>query len=197
VSAGGTPAPSWAPRRLAQTLLAAAVLVACLPGCGGEDDQGSGPSASDRGRDSGAANESSASPSPAESIRTYGAQADGDTETAIAAAVRDFYAAKASGDGARTCTLLASAARKSLVQTMGRSGELKGKDCGAIVSLVLEQQEPRYRARMREVEVTGARLQGDRALALIEIEASSEEVIPVRQDGGSWKVAAMAGSEIP
>jgi hypothetical protein len=75
--------------------------------------------------------------------------------------------------------------------------ELGGKGCGAIVSLLLEQEEPGYGARIGEVEVTGARVKGDRAVALIEIEASPEEVIPVRQEGGSWKVAAFAGSDIP
>jgi hypothetical protein len=39
-------------------------------------------------------------------------------------------------------------------------------------------------------------VKGDRGLALIEIEASPEEVIPVRRENGSWTVAAMAGSEI-
>lgn len=108
-----------------------------------------------------------------------------------------FYAAKAAGDAAGTCGLLASAARKALVQTTGQSGQLKGRGCDAIVSAVLDDQDPRYRARTREVEVTGVRVRGDRALALIDIEVTPEEVIPLWREGGSWKVAAMAGSEIP
>jgi hypothetical protein len=187
-------AATWPPPRLAQTLLAAAAaLVVCAPACGGDDD--SEPSASDRVRDSAAANEASDPPSPAESIRTYGTQADEDTEAAIEMAVKDFYAAKAAGDGAGTCTLLARDARKALVQTISQSGQLKGKGCSAIVSRLLEQQKPQL--RVGKVEVTGARVEGDRGLALLEIEATPEEVIPVRREGGSWKVGAMAGSEIP
>jgi hypothetical protein len=139
----------------------------------------------------------SASQSPEESIRRYGTGADAATETAIATAVQEFYGAKAAGDGAGTCALLASETRKSLTQTLGRSGELKGKGCGAIISRLLQDQDPRYRDRIEQVEVTGARVEDDRALALIEIEATPEEVIPVRREGGSWKVAAFAGSDIP
>jgi hypothetical protein len=175
----------------------AAALAVAVSACGDDDDQGSGPSGSDRGRDAGAEGEAPASRSPEESIRTYGTEADDDTEAAIETAVTDFYAAKAAGDGAGTCAQLAREARKTLVQTLGRSGELKGKGCSAIVSHLLEDLHPQYLDRIERVEVTGARVKDDRGLALIEIEATPEEVIPVRREGSSWKVAAFVGSDIP
>ena len=129
--------------------------------------------------------------------RTYGGQADEAAKSDIAAAVKDFYAAKAAGDAARACALLAGVTREALVETMARSSAVKGKDCAAIVGRLLTGQEPGYRERIKGVEVTGARVSGDRGLALIDIEAIPEEVIPVRRESGSWRVAAIAGSEIP
>jgi len=71
------------------------------------------------------------------------------------------------------------------------------QDCRALLASLLADQDPGYRERIAGVEVTGARVRDDRGLALIEIEATPEEVIPVRREDGSWKVAALAGSEIP
>ncbi len=174
-------------------LLAAALLALAVPACGGEDESGS----SRAGDDGGQASETKASApqSPAQSVRSYGAEADGEDETSIATVVKDFYAAKAAGHGAQVCTLLARATREALIETLAQSG--RGKGCGAILAPLLADQAPQYRDRIAGVEVTGARVRDDRGLALIHIEAIPEEVIPVRREDGSWKVAALAGSEIP
>jgi len=176
-------------------LLAAALLALAAPACGGEDDPGS----SRAGGDGGQVTETNASApqSPAQSVRTYGTKADGEDETAIATAVKNFYAAKAAGDGAQACALLARPTREAMIDTLAQSGRPEGKGCGAILTSLLADQAPQYRDRIAGVEVTGARVRGDRGLALIEIEAIPEEVIPVRREDGSWKVAALAGSEIP
>ena len=145
----------------------------------------------------GSGTDTSAAQSPGESVRSYGTKADADAETAIATAVKDFYAAKSAGDGAQACALLARPARKALIDTLAQSGRLEGKGCPAVLSSLLADQAPQYREGIAGVEVTGARVEGDRGLALIEIEAIPEEVIPVRREDGSWKVAALAGSEIP
>jgi hypothetical protein len=184
------------PPRIAGALLAAALLALSAPACGDDDDeQGSSRVASDGGQV--AATDASAPQSPAESVRSYGTKADAAAETAIATAVKDFYVAKSAGDSAQACALLARPTREALIDTLAQSGRLEGKGCPAVLASLLADQAPRYRDRIAGVEVTGARVRGGRGLALIEIEATPEEVIPVRREHGSWKVAALAGSEIP
>jgi hypothetical protein len=178
----------------ARVLLAAAMLAAAVPACGGDDDGGAASPSGDRGQ---AARDGSRPASPEESIRGYGSAADEATRTEIATAVEAFYAAKAAGDGPKACALLARAARRPLIETLARSSpRLKGEGCGSILSLLFERQ-PGDPAKIGRVEVTGARVRDDRGIALIDIEATPEEVIPVRRENGSWKVAAVAGSEIP
>ena len=176
-------------------LLAAALLALAAPACGGEDEPGSSRAGGDG--DQVTATKASAPQSPAESVRSYGTKADAADETAIATAVKDFYAARSAGDGAQACTLLARATREALIDTLAQSGRLEGKGCPAIVTSLLADQAPQYRDRIAGVEVTGARVRDDRGLALIDIGAVPEEVIPVRREDDSWKVAALAGSEIP
>ena len=169
----------------------------CPPPCAGDDEPGSSRAGGDDGQGQAAGTDTAAPQSPGESVRSYGTKADADAETAIATAVKDFYAAKSEGDGAHACTLLARATREALIDTLAQSGRLEGKGCGAVLSSLLADQAPQYRDRIAGVEVTGARVRKDRGLALIHIEAVPEEVIPVRREDGSWKVAALAGSEIP
>jgi hypothetical protein len=189
------PAALRPPPRIAGALLAAALLALSAAACGGDDE----PSSSRAGTDDGkvAATEASAPQSPEESVRSYGTKADAAAETAIATAVKNFYAAKSAGDGAQACTLLARATREAMIDTLARSGRLEGKGCPAILTSLLADQAPRYRDGIAGVKVTGARVREDRGLALIEIEAIPEDVIPVRREDGSWKVAALAGSDIP
>jgi len=189
------PAALRPPPRIARALLAAALLALSAPACGGDDETGSSRAGGEGGK--GAGTNASAPQSPRESVRSYGTKADDADETAIATAVKDFYAAKSAGDGARACALLARATREAMIDTLAQSGQGEGEGCGAVLASLLADQAPRYRDRIAGVEVTGARVKGDRGLALIEIEAVPEEVIPVRREDGSWKVAALAGSEIP
>jgi hypothetical protein len=193
------PAALRPPPRIAEALLAAALLALSAPACGDDDEQGSSRSAGDGMRVAGADAQDSHPESPEQSIRSYGIRADTATEKEIATAVGGFYAAKSAGDGAEACRLLASATRDALVETLARSGEGEenGKGCASILARLLEDQEPRYRDRIAGVQVTGTRVRNARGLALIDIEATPEEVIPVRREHGSWKVAALAGSEIP
>ena len=188
---------AWPPPRIAGALLAAAVLAMTAAACDGGDKQGSSPSSGEREQTTGARTEDSGPQSPKESVRSYGTKADAAAETAIATAVKDFYAAKSAGDGAQVCTLLASATRKALVETLAGSGEGKGEACSSIVAPLLADQEPGYRDRIAGVQVTGVRVRGDSGLALIKVKATPEDVIPVRRENGSWKVAALAGSQVP
>jgi hypothetical protein len=190
------PAALRPPPRIAGALLAAALLALSAPACSEDDEPGSARAGGDGGQKT-AGTDASAPQSPQESVRGYGTKADAAAETAIATAVKDFYAAKSAGDGATACALLARPAREALIDTLARSGRLEGKGCPAILASLLADQDPRYRDRIAGVEVTGARVREDRGLALIEIEAIPEEVIPVRREDGSWKVTALAGSEIP
>ena len=189
------PAALRQPPRIAGALLAAALLALSAAACGEDDERGSSRAGGDGGQVAGT--DTSAPQSPGESVRSYGTKADDAAKTAIATAVKDFYAAKSAGDGARACALLARPAREAMIDTLARSGRLEGKGCPAVLTPSSRTRTPRYRDRIAGVEVTGARVRDDRGLALIDIEAVPEEVIPVRREDASWKVAALAGSEIP
>jgi len=170
----------------------AALLALTAPACSDDDERGSSRAGNDGGQAAGT--DASAPQGPGKSVRTYGTKADAEAEAEIRAAVQDFYAAKSAGDGARACALLARPAREAMVDTLARSGR---QGCPAILASLLADQDARYRDRIAGVEVTGVRVREDRGLALIEIEATPEDVIPVRREDGSWKVAALAGSAIP
>lgn len=176
--------------KVSQALLLAAVLAASVIACGGEDEQGSSSSNRDGGESPGVRDNS-------DSIETYGTEADAASEAAIAAAVTSFFAANAAGHDAEACRLLSSAARRQVSLTLGRSPELKGRGCRAILSRLFKLQRPQYRAGIKKIKVTGARVQGDRGFALLEAKAVPADAMPVQREDGAWKVAAVTSSQLP
>jgi hypothetical protein len=184
--------PEWIERRIrvSRALVLAAVLAASIPACGGEDEPDSPPTSPDGGDGPGIRDDSN-------SIETYGRAADAASEAAIASAVTSFFAANAAGDVAEACRLLSSAARQQLNQTLGQSPELRGRGCRAVLARLFELQPPEYRAGVKDIKVTGARLQGDRGFALLEARAIPGDAIPIRREGGAWKLAAVEATLLP
>jgi hypothetical protein len=171
------------------TLLSAAVLAASIPACGGEDEQDS-PSASTDGGDGTVMRDDS-------NVEAYGRGADAASEAAIGAVVTGFFDANAARDGAKACRLLSSTTKRQLGLTLGQSPELKGKGCSAILTRLFGLQSPQYRAAIKDIKVTGARLQGDRGFVLLEARAIPGDAIPIRREGDVWKLGAVEATALP
>jgi hypothetical protein len=184
--------PKWIERciKVSRALLLAAVLAASIAACGGEDEQDSLSASPDGGDSAGVQGDSN-------SIESYGRGADAASEAAISSAVTGFFAANAAGNETEACRLLSSVARRQLNETLGQSPELKGRGCRAILARLFELQPPQYRAGIKDIKVTGARLQGDGGFALLEARGIPGDAIPIRREGGVWKLAAVEATPLP
>lgn len=130
------------------------------------------------------------------SIQTYGHKAAASDTEAIASIVRRYYSALGAGNGAGACELLSASIGGMIVRTFGNSPALHGKSCGAILQALFKSGPARESLR-KGVEVTAVRVNGDRAFALLHGPTISSGEIPMLREGGSWKVNALVGSNLP
>jgi hypothetical protein len=127
------------------------------------------------------------------SLQRFGAAATQTEFAAVAAAVRSYDLALAQGDGAAACELLGAGAAAQLATLYGR-----GKvSCAQVLSALAARYPPQFRASLRRVRVTDARLSGERGFAFFTMPTVPSGFFPVARQGGTWRVAALAGSSVP
>jgi hypothetical protein len=131
------------------------------------------------------------------SIQEYGSKAATGDAAAIAAVVKDYYAALAAADRSRACSLLAPRIAKTILSMLQRAPQLKGKGCEGVIAVILRTPTGRAKAAFDHVEVTGVRVKGDRAFALLRTGEMPHGEIPMVREAGTWKIGALVGSGLP
>ena len=129
-------------------------------------------------------------------VQRLGEPATGADKAAIAAAVKGFYDSYAEADGAKGCGYLTAGARQAVVQAFGQSKRLRGKGCGPALTSEMAKAPPQFRSLDRTVEVTGARVKGHHGYALFRSIAILPSELPVRREGGAWKLDSIVSSAL-
>jgi hypothetical protein len=129
-----------------------------------------------------------------ESIQKFGREAPPSDKSAVAVAVKAYYAAVAADDGGASCALLSAGLQQSIVQSLGRAPTLRHKGCAGILTLFFGRR--RGASISPAVTVIGVRLKGDHGFALISTRTAPTGEIPVVRENGEWKIGALIGSSI-
>jgi hypothetical protein len=102
-------------------------------------------------------------------------------------AVAGYVDAIVDGDGARACDHLTAEARAALVAGSARRGR-RAKSCAEALDRILDRPNSgRIRRSFSQVDVQGARLEGDAGTVTIGGAAGTSDV-PVRKESGDWKL---------
>jgi hypothetical protein len=132
------------------------------------------------------------------SVRTYGHAAVRIDTQEIVAVVKLYYAAAAAGDGARACLMILPSFGKTILEDYGRApgpAYLRGaKTCAAVMTLLFRHVHRQVAATF---EVTGVRVEGISALAIL-----GSRVLPVRylsleRQGGAWRIVGLLDEPLP
>jgi hypothetical protein len=133
----------------------------------------------------------------ASTIVAYGAPAGASRQRAVAAAVQRYYAIARSGDGARACAQIATGVAGSLAEDYGRAygpPYLRGaRSCAAVMSRMLAHERWRLAG---PVTVTGVRIRGDHALALLGSTSVPAGAIALGREHGAWRIEGTLGGPL-
>ncbi len=123
-----------------------------------------------------------------ESVTKYGHPAAPSDEAAVRTAVRSYYAALGAGDYSVACSRLRARLLASMTQSFGHARGL----------VVCERALMAFYGRRpglgfsRALTVTGVRVKGDQAFALVSTKAIPSGVFDMQLEHGSWRVGAIS-----
>lgn len=141
-------------------------------------------------------------------IRKYGHLAGAADERRVAALLERYYSIAATGNGAAACALIYPKLAKNPSHTRtipddrfsGRLGPpaLPGESCARVASRQFEQNHRRLVTDTESLQVTGMRVDGPHAVALLAFRTTPERWMPVaRDERGVWKIASVLDREMP
>jgi hypothetical protein len=137
----------------------------------------------------------------ATTIAHFGRAANPGETRAIAALVRRYFAAAAAGDAASGCALASAIFAESLPEEYGGPPAprylLGAHTCRAVLARVFERLHAQLVQLAKALEVTGVRVRGNRADALLGWRAWPAGLMEVRREGGAWRIDELLASSLP
>jgi hypothetical protein len=181
--------------------LVAAVVVGIVVGACGSANNGAKVASNAASNPSTSTTASAHSPSPqAKAIVEYGQPASPADKQAITALVNRYYAAAAADDGATACSLIYSPLSESVAEDYGQApapASLAGKTCEVVMSKLFRQVPGQPSAVLATTVVTGVRVKGRKAFALLRSKAMPEGDVPLQRELGIWKIGTLIGGPLP
>jgi hypothetical protein len=131
------------------------------------------------------------------SVTNFGQPADVADSRAITAVVERYYALARAKDGHGACAILLPTLAGAMVEDYGHGSAgpaylSSGTTCPAVLKLLFEH----FRGQL-DVAVTGVRLSGDGAQALLGSRTARASSIYVRRQGGTWRIGWLLGEALP
>lgn len=127
------------------------------------------------------------------SIQEFGAEAGGAEFDRAAVALHNFLDARAQGEWAAACEYLESGVAESLEQFASRSAQGEVSGCAAALERITNPAAAEeLRAEAAKADVGSVRLEGERGFVLYRVDGTVF-AIPIANEGGAMKVAALAG----
>ena len=133
-----------------------------------------------------------------DAITGFGSPANTADSDAIAAQVKRYYSALTAGLGRKACALMLPGLANTLAESYGGPGGpgyLHGANsCAAVVALAAAHLR---RELAGVVQVTGVRVDGAQAYALVGSTTMPAGYIQVRREAGIWKISALMDLRLP
>jgi hypothetical protein len=130
-------------------------------------------------------------------IRSYGHAASAADRRTIAALVKRYYAAAAASDGAKACPLIYSTQEEAIPEDYGRPpgpAYARGKTCAVVMSKMFAHAHNKLAGGF---EVTGVRVEGREARALLGSRTVPARFVVVTRERGAWKIDELIGQPLP
>jgi hypothetical protein len=133
------------------------------------------------------------------SFLAFGHAAAAREEREVISAVKHYYAVAASGDGTEACLLLVPSIARAVPDDYGSGSGgpaylRDGNSCPTVMSLLFDH----FRVQLgKPLDVTGVRVRGEQAIALLGSKAIPAGEIQVRREGGVWMIGSVIGSALP
>jgi len=130
------------------------------------------------------------------SIQEFGEESDESELQEAAEAVHGFLVAQANEDWAGACSYLAKSMVQQLEQLASHSKQLGGGGCARILAAFTRPLPSSVRREDTVVDAGSLRHEGEQAFLIYYGAKKTAYAMPMSQEGGEWKVGALAGTPL-
>ncbi len=127
------------------------------------------------------------------SIQTYGTETSATQRIAATRLVKSFLDNEAAGSWDTACGELRSLIRNKLTQLVKRAPASVGHGCAAGMRVLLSKTRPSVFRSAARIHVLSFRSKGPQAFLIYRDGAGKAYNLPLRREGGQWKIGALIG----
>jgi hypothetical protein len=132
-----------------------------------------------------------------ESVRTFGHEASAADAAAITTALRDYLAARAGGDSARACSLIAARIAQGLERFAAAVPNVQERSCAGMLARLSGQLPAQERAQFSPPRITAVRVEGEHAFVIYRGAHDASLAMPMVRASGAWKVGELTAGPAP
>jgi hypothetical protein len=130
------------------------------------------------------------------SVQEYGEESDESELQEAAEIVHSFYVARAEEQWDTACSYLAKANIEQLKQLAAQSPQFKDAGCAPLLRGFTRPLPPAINREITAVDAGSLRREGEQAFLIYYGADHTVYAMPLRDEGGTWKVAALSGSAL-
>jgi hypothetical protein len=130
------------------------------------------------------------------SIQNFGEESGESELEEAATSLHDFLVARAEEDWPTACSHLARTVVQQLEQLASRSGKLAGAGCAGILAALTPPLPAGVQKESTIVDAGSLRTEGEQAFLIYRGAEGTVYAIPMKPEGGAWKVGALAATPL-
>jgi hypothetical protein len=131
------------------------------------------------------------------SVQEFGKETEGSEFQKAAAVLHDFLDARAQGDWTAACSYLSKSVVESFEQLAARAKKPKKTSCAStLAALINPAAKQLMQEEAKQASVGSLRTEGERAFLIYAGPDKTVIAMPMANEGGTWKVASLAGTPL-
>jgi len=130
------------------------------------------------------------------SIQDFGEESSESELEEAATSLHDFLVARAEEDWPTACSHLAKTVSQQLQQLASQSGKLANAGCAGILAALTPSLPAQVQKESTIVDAGSLRTEGEQAFLIYRGAEATIYAIPMKPEGGAWKVGALAATPL-
>jgi hypothetical protein len=130
------------------------------------------------------------------SIQDFGEESGESELEEAAASLHDFLVARAGEDWSAACSHLSKTAGRQLEQLASQSSKLSSAGCAGILAELTPPLPAKVQKESTIVDAGSLRTEGEQAFLIYRGAEGTVYAIPMKPEGGAWKVGALAATPL-
>jgi hypothetical protein len=130
------------------------------------------------------------------SIQEFGGESDESELQEAAEVVHGFYVSRAAEEWDKACSYLAQSNIEQLEKLANQSAQSKGADCATVLKAFTQPLPVSVEREITTVDAGSLRRDGEQGFLIYFGAGGVKYAMPLRDEGGSWKVAALSGTTL-